>query len=270
MKALILAAGYGTRLYPLTENTPKPLLPIAGKPIIEYIIEKINAPGLVDKIYIITNDKFFRYFQGWAEGFGRNANIEIINDGTTSENDRLGTIGDIHFAVRGKEIDDDLLIIGGDNIFTDNLDTFIAFARSKSPASSIGVVNLNDLSAVKRFGVVEFDSRSKVTGFQEKPEKPTSSFVSMCLYYFPECKLGKFSEYLASGNHYDAMGHFITWLSKADEVYGCGFTGEWFDIGDKQAYYDAEEYFANIKGGSGQAKQKITAPVRYSRNVQKV
>ena len=262
MKALILAAGYGTRLYPLTENTPKPLLPIAGKPIIEYIIKKIQKISSIDKTYVVTNEKFFSHFQVWLGNFSRNANIELINDGTTSESDRLGTIGDIQLAIAGKKIDDDLLIVGGDNIFTGDLDTFITFARSKNPASSIGMVNLNDFSAAKRFGVVEFDSRSQVIGFQEKPEKPNSSFVSMCLYYFPECKLDRFSEYLALGNHYDAMGYFVKWFSQVDEIYGCNFSEKWFDIGDKQAYYDAQTYFANIRGRVKQAKQHIAASVR--------
>ncbi|MBI2471508.1 MAG: nucleotidyltransferase family protein [Planctomycetes bacterium] len=261
MKALILAAGYGTRLYPLTENTPKPLLPIAGKPIIEYIIKKINHLRFIDKIYIVTNEKFLSHFQTWLGSFSRNTNIELINDGTTSESDRLGTIGDIQLAIAEKMIDDDLLIIGGDNIFTGNLDAFIAFAQRKNPASSIGMVNLKDLSAAKRFGVVEFDSSSQVIGFQEKPEQPNSSFVSMCLYYFPQCKLDRFSEYLASGNYYDAMGHFIGWLSQVDEVYGCNFTEKWFDIGDKQAYYDAQKYFAGSRGCVNQAKQYIATRV---------
>ncbi len=259
MKALILAAGYGTRLYPLTKNTPKPLLPIAGKPIIEYIIKKINAIGSADKIYIVTNEKFFGHFQTWAENFDRNANIELINDGTTSEEDRLGTIGDIQVAIAKKVIDDDLLIIGGDNIFTGNLDKFITFARSKNPATSIGAVDLNDLSAAKRFGVVEFDNRSQVISFQEKPELPRSSFVSMCLYFFPKSKLVKFSEYLALDNYYDAMGHFVGWLSQVDEVYGCDFTEKWFDIGDMRAYHDAQAYFAGMRSYAGKVRRTVAA-----------
>lgn len=261
MKALILAAGYGTRLYPLTQNTPKPLLPIAGKPIIEHIIKKINKISSLDKIYIVTNEKFFSHFQVWLKNFGRNTNIEIINDGTTSENDRLGTIGDIHLAITRKKINDDLLVIGGDNIFTSDLDAFITFARSKASGSSVGVFNLNDLNAVKRFGVVKLDRRSKIIAFQEKPEKPESSFVSMCLYYFPGGKLSRFPEYLTSSNHYDAMGHFIGWLSQVDEVYGCDFTDKWFDIGDKQAYYDAQMYFTHGRGHAKQSRQNTVTSV---------
>jgi glucose-1-phosphate thymidylyltransferase len=261
MKALILAAGYGTRLYPLTENTPKPLLPIAGKPIIGHIIKKIQKIGSIDKIYIVTNQRFFNHFQVWLENFDRNTNIELINDRTTSENDRLGTIGDIHLAIKEKKIIDDLLIIGGDNIFTGNLDTFITFAQSKKPASSIGVVDLNDLAVAKRFGIVKFGRGSKVNGIQEKPEQPESSLVSMCLYYLPGCKLGRFSEYLASGKHYDTVGHFIGWLSRVDDVHGCNFTEKWFDIGDKQAYSDAQTYFTNNSEYAEQAKQDIPVSV---------
>ena len=245
MKALILAAGYGTRLYPLTKNVPKPLLPIAGTPIIEYIIKKINTVKQIDKIYIITNQKYFNSFQEWRLNYSDNKEIEIINDRTTSEHDRLGTIGDIRFAIAEKKIHEDLLTIGGDNIFTSDLTEFVKHAGNRSPLSSVGIFNLNDTIAAKSFGVVELNGESQIVGFQEKPEFPKSSFISMCMYFFPKQTLDTFSEYLALGDHHDAMGHFVTWLSQVSKVYGYLFDGKWFDIGNKRAYNDAQMYFGD-------------------------
>lgn len=245
MKALILAAGYGTRLYPLTKNIPKPLLPIAGMPIIEHIIKKVNTINLIDKIYLITNQKYFNSFQAWRLNYPQNKEIEIVNDLTTSEHDRLGTIGDIRFAIAEKEIHEDLLIIGGDNIFTSDLTGFVKHACNNSPLSSVGIFNLNDTIAAKSFGVVALNGELRIIDFQEKPEFPRTSFISMCMYFFPKQMLDKFSEYLGRGDSHDAMGHFVKWLSQATKVYGYLFDGKWFDIGDKRAYNDAQTYFGN-------------------------
>ncbi len=250
MKALILAAGYGTRLYPLTMNVPKPLLPIVGTPIIEYIIKKINTIKLIDKIYIITNQKYFDSFQEWRRNYSENKEIEIINDRTTSEHDRLGTIGDIRFAIAEKKIQEDLLIIGGDNIFTAELTGFVNHACNKSPLPSIGIFNLNDTMAAKNFGVVALNGELRIVDFQEKPEFPRTSFISMCLYFFPRQTLNKFPEYLGRGDSHDAMGHFVKWLSQVTKVYGYLFDGKWFDIGDKRAYNNAQAYFGNISCGN--------------------
>lgn len=245
MNALILAAGYGTRLYPLANNKPKPLLPIEGIPIAEHIIKKVNTINLIDKIYIITNQKYFNSFQAWWLNYSKNKEIEIINDRTASEHDRLGTIGDIRFAIAEKEIHEDLLIIGGDNIFTSDLTEFVKQACNKSPQSSVGIFNLNDTIAAKSFGVVALNGELRIIDFQEKPEFPRTSFISMCMYFFPKQMLDKFSEYLGRGDHHDAMGHFVKWLSLVTKVYGYLFDGKWFDIGDKRAYNDAQMYFGN-------------------------
>lgn len=250
MKVLILAAGYGTRLYPLTKDMPKPLLPIADMPIIEHIIEKINTIHAIDKIFVITNQKFFNNFQEWLQNFRGNNKIEVINDRTTSEDNRLGTIGDIRFAIAEKQIHEDLLIIGGDNIFTAGLSEFVKYSCNKSPRPSVGIFNLDDKTAAKKFGVVALDGESQIASFQEKPEFPKTSFISMCMYFFPQQTLDTFSEYLALGDHHDAMGHFVKWLSQVTKVYGYLFDGKWFDIGDKRAYYDAQAYFGNISCGN--------------------
>jgi len=246
MKALILAAGYATRLYPLTLNKPKPLLPVAGKPIIEYLVEKIANTGKVDQIYIITNQKFYQNFIVWAKNYKQKIAIKIINDCTKSEQDRLGAIKDIEFALKKEKINDDLLIAGGDNIFDFDFDLNEFILKSKKFKDSvIGLYDINDLKSAQRFGVVQLNKKSRIISFQEKPKNPQSTLIAMCLYYFPNIQLSKFSMYLKENIHYDAVGNFVSWLAKNNDVQGVVFKGIWYDIGDKHAYSQACEQFLN-------------------------
>ena len=246
MKALILAAGYATRLYPLTLNQPKPLLPVGDKPVIEHIIEKISGIDDINEILVVTNQKFFGHFEDWAEksnmlSFLEGRRIKILNDGTLSNDDRLGAIGDIDFAIKNEGIEDDLLIVAGDNLFQFGLDEFVEFARSKHPMSSVGVYDLEDIEAAKRFGVVKIDGDAKIVDFQEKPPQPASTLVAKCLYYFPAVKLGLIADYIEEGKIKDAPGYYLEWLSERDGVYGYSFEGSWYDIGHLESYKEADE-----------------------------
>lgn len=245
MKALILAAGYGTRLYPLTINRPKPLLIVKDRPVIEYIIRHIEAIETVDEIYIVTNQKFFGLFEKWLSGFKSKKLIEILNDLTLSNRDRLGATGDMEFAIKTKDIKDDLLIIGGDNLFSTDLKDFVNFSQSMSPFSSIGLFDVKEINLAKKYGVVELDKDSKVTCFVEKPKVPKSTLVAKCLYFFPKQKLRFISEYLGCGQAKDAPGFFLEWLYKRDVLYGFKFSEPWFDIGDKILYEKAQKEFVD-------------------------
>lgn len=242
MKALILAAGYATRLYPLTLNQPKPLLPVGGKPVIEHIIEKLNEIREINEILVVTNQKFFGHFESWADGYAvEGSRVKILNDGTLSNNDRLGAVGDIDFVIRNEGINEDMLIVAGDNLFQFGLVEFVEFARSKHPMSSVGLYDLKDLEAAKRFGVVQIDDEAKVTNFEEKPSQPASTLVAKCLYYFPGDKLGLIRDYLKQGKTKDAPGYYLEWLSRRDEGYGFSFNGSWYDIGHLESYKEADE-----------------------------
>jgi len=244
MKALILAAGYATRLYPLTRDFPKPLLKVGKKAIIDYIAEKIDKLDAVDEIIVITNDKFFPQFEKWAQALSSPKKIKVLNDLTKSVDDRRGAIGDISFAIDKEAIADDILVIAGDNLFDLDLGGFIRFAQNKK-AFSIGIYDINDRDAAKKYGVVKVDKENKIIDFQEKPEAPESSLVATCLYYFPQEKLGLIREYLkAKGNQKDATGFYIDWLSKRDSVYGFLFTGHWYDIGHHDFYNQAKKLFS--------------------------
>jgi glucose-1-phosphate thymidylyltransferase len=245
MKVIILAAGYGTRLYPLTLNTPKALLPVVGKPIIEYIIDKIECTQEISDVYVVSNNKFFNDFVEWQKKYKTGLNIEIINDGTNTEDDRLGGVGDIGFVVNEKQIKDNILVIGGDNLFEFDLSKFIKKVYDKK-SSIIGVYDLKDKELAKQYGVVELDSNDKIIEFTEKSENPVSMLVSTCVYAFVKEDIKKLIEYLDTNQNTDATGNYVNWLIKKQDVYAYVFDRKWFDIGSKQSYKEADEYFGSL------------------------
>jgi glucose-1-phosphate thymidylyltransferase len=236
MKALILAGGYGTRLYPLTKEFPKPLLKVRGRPIIDYIADKLSVVKGLDEIIVVTNSKFFRYFKAWGIKFKCVRRIRVINDLTKSLKDRRGAVGDMKFAMDKARIEEDLLVVGGDNLIGGNLDRFINFA-SRVQGPSIGVYDIRNKREAVNYGVVKLDGRRRITDFREKPARPASTLVAMCLYYFPRETLSLLKDYIKQNkNRLDATGFYIDWLRKRVPVYGFEFKGAWFDIGDHKFY----------------------------------
>lgn len=243
MKALILAAGYATRLYPLTINRPKPLLPVSGRPMIDYIMDKLEPLSGLDEIYVVTNNRFFKNFEEWKANHSSSKKITIINDKTLTNEDRLGAIGDMQLVIKEAKIDDDLLIIAGDNLFAFKMVDFLEFARKHSPSCSIVLHNIGSPEEARRYGVVKIDENNKLLNFTEKPPEPESTLVAICLYYFPKEKLSRVSEYLKQSKHKDAPGTYISWLVQNDEVYGFIFEDEWHDIGNKTIYEKIKDTF---------------------------
>lgn len=241
MKALVLAAGYGTRLYPLTKDTPKPLLEVGGKPMLDHIVKKIEAVDAVDELIVVTNEKFYERFKEW----GRNASlpwpVQVLNDGTTQDGTRRGAIGDVQFSIDEAQIEDDLLVLAGDNLFdfslADMVETF-----NQTESNMVGVLEFDDESKLSKYGIVDTDSSGQVREFQEKPENPKSNLVAMGMYVFPRTKLDCINEYLESGGNPDEPGWYITWLVENDEVFAHSFDGNWFDIGDKDSLEQADEF----------------------------
>lgn len=240
MKALILAAGYATRLWPLTLNRPKPLLPIQDKPILEYIIAKLKRIKTIDEIFIITNSKFVKNFEEWEKSFKSKHKISVVDDGISRLEERRGSIGDIIFAVEERRIDSDLLIIAGDNLFDFKIDNFVKEGERNSPSATTGLYDVKNLTLAKKYGIVELDGNSKMISFEEKPKKPKSTLAAMCLYYFPRAKLPLLKSYQSEGRPLDLAGRFIKWLSEREAVYGYIFKGTWADIGDKKSLEEAQ------------------------------
>ena len=246
MKALILAAGYGTRLKALGANTPKALLKVGNKPLADHILDRLRPLDGLEEVLVVTNEKFYEAFREWSSSEDHaDLAITIVNDGTRTPEDRLGSIGDIAFAIQHERVEDDLLVVGGDNLFDYNLQDFITFARQKAPAISLGLYDIHSLQEATKFGVVEVDGEGRVVSFEEKPARPKSSLVAMCFYYLPKASLGLIDEYLRETKVSDTAGDYIRWLHKNHHVYGFQFTGTWYDIGSLEAYQEAQQKFKN-------------------------
>ncbi|HLF18109.1 MAG TPA: nucleotidyltransferase family protein [Candidatus Omnitrophota bacterium] len=245
MKVLILAAGYGTRLYSLVKDTAKTLLDINGKPIIDHIVEHLRDLPDIKEILVITNDKFYQQIKRWSQGYSsQDVKVTVINDGTKSNEDRLGSIGDINFVLKNMKVADDLLVIGGDNLFNFNLDQFARFAQSRPKDVTIGVFDIKDKSQANKFGVVELGKDGKVASFEEKPAKPKSSLIAMCFYYLPKKTLGLIADYLVQSGKSDRAGDYVIWLKSTHDVYGFQFSGKWYDIGSIESYHEAQQAFS--------------------------
>ena len=242
MKAIILAAGYATRLYPLTINKPKALLTINEKPIINYIVEQINTIDVVDEIYVVTNHKFIDSFADWQNEIESRAKITVLDDGTTSEQDRKGAIGDIAFVIQKMNINDELLVVAGDNFFTYPLKNYYDLYKQKDK-DCVCVKVWNDEKTLRNFGIALLDQNNKVLDIEEKPENPKSNTVVFAMYLYQKDTIPLFEKYLSQGNNPDAPGNFPAWLYKQKEVYAYTFKGECYDIGTPESYQEVQALF---------------------------
>ena len=260
MKALILAAGYATRLYPLTLNQPKPLLPVGGKPIIEYIINKLEELDSLDTIYIITNNKFYNHFQEWKNNFQSKTPIKIINDQTLTNEDRLGAVGDMAFAIKAENIDDDLFVIAGDNLFEFSLKGIQDMAKEKNTSIVAGRKSKKELIAGK-YGNIILDQNNKITDFEEKPENPKSDIASTALYLFNKESLKLLDQCIEEKGKPDNSGDFIKYLSEKTDVHSHILEQGWFDIGDKEQLKAADEEYT-MKNSSYKLNKKLLKKIR--------
>ncbi|MBS3105462.1 nucleotidyltransferase family protein [Candidatus Woesearchaeota archaeon] len=241
MDAIILAAGYATRLYPLTENTPKPLLNVAGKPIIEHIIKKLSKIDSINKIYIVTNDKFEQHFKKWINNFNAENPIEIINDGTKSNEDRLGALGDIHHTITKKNLDNDIIVVAGDNLFEMPLEDAANFFKKKK-SNVIVLYDVKDIKLAKHYGIVDIDN-GIIVNFEEKPVAPKSTLASTGIYLFPKKTIPLIKKYIEQGNNPDKTGNFIEWLHKREQVHSFVTDKKWYDIGSIEQLEKANRYY---------------------------
>jgi len=244
MKAVILAGGHATRLWPVTKDRAKPLLPLGERPIIDYIIDEMED---FDEVLISTNEKFADDFEEYIELSGRD-NIRVVVEEQDSEEEKPGTIGAIINILDQEEIEDDLLIIGGDNYYSFSIQDFVEFSQEKDAPTNV-VFDVNDLAKASSFGIVDTDEDA-IVGFEEKPEEPPSTLASTACYFYPESQLSLFHEYeehfrentdVPEDQFLDEPGRLLEWAHEQTDMYAYSFTGEWHDVGTPEGYLDAQK-----------------------------
>ena len=244
MKSIILAAGYAIRMYPLTKDRPKALLNIAGKPLINYLLKKVDEIEVIDEIFIVTNNKFYDLFCEWLYSYGNifSKKIRIINDGTNSNEDRLGGIGDLGYCIDKIGIEEDLLVLNGDNLFDFSLKGAIDSFNGKNIIN--GVYLMKDINETKRHGVVELNG-NHIISFEEKPLNPKSLFISIGVYIFPKFCIGDILEFIKTNENKDAQGYLIKHFVESSEVHGFLFNGKLYDIGNLESYNKIKDNWEN-------------------------
>ena len=241
MTSIILAAGYATRMYPLTLNYPKPLLEVGGKKIIDWLIEDLEKAG-VERTVVVSNHKFISQFQAWAEG---RENIIVLDDGSEDNDNRLGAVKDIEFAIEKANIDDDIVVLAGDNVLNFSLSSFIDYGRKKK-TSCIMRHEEKDKNKLRKTGVIEINEDELVLGMEEKPKEPKSNWAVPPFYYYTKEDKDLIKEGIASGCGTDAPGSFVSWLVKTRPVHAYRMIGERFDVGSIEGYEKIKKEYKGI------------------------
>lgn len=239
MDAVVLAGGYATRLWPITRHRAKPLLPVAGEPIVDYILRPLEDEDRLDTVYVSTNQRFADDFREHIEGSGYEK-TEIVVEPTREEDEKLGTVGALAELVDRVNVDDDLLVIAGDNLFSFDVSGFLDYFEDRG-TPCLTAYDVGSREEASSYGLVELEG-DRVVGFEEKPDEPESTLVSIACYAFPADSLGRLEEYLADEGNPDAPGYFVEWLHERDNVGAFTFDGAWFDVGTRDSYLDANAY----------------------------
>ncbi|MBQ7769046.1 MAG: nucleotidyltransferase family protein [Oscillospiraceae bacterium] len=243
MKCLILAAGYATRLYPLTENFPKPLLDVGGKTILDWLVDDIHTAGLVDEFVVISNHKFAHHFDKWAAT--KAMKVTVVDDGTDSNETRLGAVKDIQFAIDKLGLDDDMLVIAGDNVLDFSLTKFLRYAKEKN-TSCIMRYYEHEEKKLTKCGVVEIDENDRIVSMEEKPAEPKSHWCCPPFYYYTKTDAKLVAKGIEAGCGTDAPGSYIAWLCTQTPVFAMEMPGKRFDVGNLESYNKIKEEYKGI------------------------
>lgn len=243
MKCLILAAGYATRMYPLTENFPKPLLKVQGRTILDWLIEDMDSLNIIDEYVVISNHKFAHHFDAWAKE--RPQKITVVDDGTESNETRLGAVRDIQFAIDACKLDDDMLVIAGDNLLNFSLTKFIKYAMEKKTSCIMRYYEASE-EKLRRSGVASVDAKDKIVEMEEKPAQPKDHWCCPPFYYYTREDARLVKKGIAAGCGVDAPGSYIAWLCKQTTVHAMEMPGTRYDIGNLESYEKAQTDYKGI------------------------
>ncbi len=243
MKCIILAAGYATRLYPLTENFPKPLLKVGEKTILDWLLDDIHTAGLVDEYIVISNHKFAPHFQKWADG--HSLPITVVDDGTSTNETRLGAVCDIQFAIDQLKLDDDLLIIAGDNVLDFSLTHFIRYAQEKGTSCVMRYYE-SDAKRLSKSGVSEIDGNEVLLSLEEKPTRPKSNWCTPPFYFYKAADVKKIKDAIVDGCGTDAPGSLVAWMCQHSTLHSMEMPGSRYDIGNLESYQKVQETYKGI------------------------
>jgi glucose-1-phosphate thymidylyltransferase len=256
MKLIVLAAGYATRLYPLTLNQPKPLLKVAGKPMLEHVLDNLLPIEEIDHVYVVTNAKFAGHFRRWADTYGTvrsGVGITVVNDNSTDDSNKLGAIGDLHLVLTREQIADDIIVVAGDNLFSDALAAFGEFCREKG-APVLAVYDVGDLEEIRKYNAIEVDGDGRILFFEEKPARPKSTLTGIALYYYPASSLALIQQYIEEGNNPDQPGRLVQWMYRRTPFYTWRVPGIWYDVGSKETLEEANRIFSRPGVGAGKTE----------------
>ena len=243
MKCLILAAGYATRLYPLTENFPKPLLTIGDKNILDWLVDDIDTAGLVDEYVVISNHKYAHHFENWAKT--KTMKVTVVDDGTSTNETRLGAVKDIQFAIDALGLDDDMLVIAGDNVLDFSLTKFVRYAKEKATSCIMRYFEPEEKKLTK-CGVLELDDSDKVLSMEEKPAQPKTNWCCPPFYYYTKEDARLVQKGIDNGCGTDAPGSYIAWLSTQTTVHAMEMPGRRYDIGNMESYEKVKAEYIGI------------------------
>ena len=243
MKCLILAAGYATRLYPLTENFPKPLLKVGEKTILDWLIDDIDGAGLVDEYIVISNHKFAGHFDAWAKE--HSLPITVVDDGTSTNETRLGAVCDMQFAIDKLGIDDDLLVIAGDNVLDFSLTAFIRYAKEKDTSCTMRYWE-EDVKRLRKSGISELGEGDVLLSLEEKPEEPKSNWCTPPFYFYKKEDARKIRDAIADGCGTDAPGSLVAWMCKHSVLHSMEMPGSRYDIGNLESYEAVKRDYRGI------------------------
>jgi len=243
MKCLILAAGYATRLYPLTENFPKPLLEVGGKTILDWLLDDMDTVGVIDEYVVISNHKYAHHFESWAAA--KSMKITVVDDGTSTNETRLGAVRDIQFAIRKLNLDDDLLVMAGDNLLDFSMTAFIRYAQRKNAPCTMRYYEPSFQKLLKS-GIVTVDEDDRITCMTEKVPNPASNWVSVAFYYYPKDVVKLIGQALSEGCGVDAPGSFLIWVSQRFTSYAMEMPGHRYDVGNLESYQKIREEYRGI------------------------